>query len=407
MDSFPSRGRIYRSCGCRDEKRKQLGTRCPKLAEDQAHGSWGYSVDLPSPDKKRDTRRRIGFADYDEAEQALERVLQAERTGVFEEPKMSVSDYLTQWLAMREKVLRPTTFANYSENVHNDLLPVFGTMKLRDLRARHIDAWIHAQLEAGRGPMIAYRVGATLRTALNAAVKSRQMVYNPALYAVIPRPTSAERLCWSPAQAAAFLRHNAASHADPLADLYEVMIGTGLRRGEVLGLHWADVHLMDRTLFVRWTLTAVNNNHLHLGPPKTKASRNWVGLNTRVTAALHRQANLHRTLQPPGTPLEGLVFAGTGGAPLRPQWVLDQLRKRTAEIGLPQIGLVSRPGARWRDCSRSVSPDRSPNPPCRSLGNGLSTGVVHGWTCVESSTAAWVVATFTTRCGRSWSQVSL
>ncbi len=301
MDSFPSRGRIYRSCGCRDEKRKQLGTRCPKLAEDQAHGSWGYSVDLPSPDKKRDTRRRIGFADYDEAEQALERVLQAERTGVFEEPKMSVSDYLTQWLAMREKVLRPTTFANYSENVHNDLLPVFGTMKLRDLRARHIDAWIHAQLEAGRGPMIAYRVGATLRTALNAAVKSRQMVYNPALYAVIPRPTSAERLCWSPAQAAAFLRHNAASHADPLADLYEVMIGTGLRRGEVLGLHWADVHLMDRTLFVRWTLTAVNNNHLHLGPPKTKASRNWVGLNTRVTAALHRQANLHRTLQPPGT----------------------------------------------------------------------------------------------------------
>jgi len=257
MDSFPSRGRIYRSCGCRDEKRKQLGTRCPKLAEDQAHGSWGYSVDLPSPDKKRDTRRRIGFADYDEAEQALERVLQAERTGVFEEPKMSVSDYLTQWLAMREKVLRPTTFANYSENVHNDLLPVFGTMKLRDLRARHIDAWIHAQLEAGRGPMIAYRVGATLRTALNAAVKSRQMVYNPALYAVIPRPTSAERLCWSPAQAAAFLRHNAASHADPLADLYEVMIGTGLRRGEVLGLHWADVHLMDRTLFVRWTLTAV------------------------------------------------------------------------------------------------------------------------------------------------------
>jgi hypothetical protein len=35
--------------------------------------------------------------------------------------------------------------------------------------------------------------------------------------------------------------------------------------------------------------------------------------------------------------------------------------------------MLSRPGARCRDCSRSVSPSRSPNPPYRSLGNGLST----------------------------------
>ena len=41
----------------------------------------------------------------------------------------------------------------------------------------------------------------------------------------------------------------------------------------------------------------------------------------------------------------------------------------------------SGPGARCRDYSRSVSPDRSPNPPCRSLGNGLSTVSVvrRGW----------------------------
>ena len=39
---------------------------------------------------------------------------------------------------------------------------------------------------AHRGPMIVYRVVATLRTALNAAVRTRQLVYNPALHAVIP-----------------------------------------------------------------------------------------------------------------------------------------------------------------------------------------------------------------------------
>jgi len=34
---------------------------------------------------------------------------------------------------------------------------------------------------------------------------------------------------------------------------------------------------------------------------------------------------------------------------------------------------LSRPGARFRDCSRPVSPDLSPNPPCVSPRNGLST----------------------------------
>jgi integrase/recombinase XerD len=38
-----------------------------------------------------------------------------------------------------------------------------------------------------------------------------------------------------------------------------------------------------------------------------------------------------------------------------------------------KITPLSRPGARFRCCHRPVSPDRSPNPPYRSLGNGLST----------------------------------
>jgi hypothetical protein len=42
---------------------------------------------------------------------------------------------------------------------------------------------------------------------------------------------------------------------------------------------------------------------------------------------------------------------------------------------------LSRPGARCRCCHRSVSPGRSPNPPCGSLRNGLSTvsAIRLGW----------------------------
>ncbi|WHX22033.1 hypothetical protein QFW82_35945 [Streptomyces malaysiensis subsp. malaysiensis] len=54
-----------------------------------------------------------------------------------------------------------------------------------------------------------------------------------------------------------------------MADLFEMLLGTGMRRGESLGPHWTDVHLAERMLLVRWSLTAVNNNHLYLGHPKT------------------------------------------------------------------------------------------------------------------------------------------
>ena len=54
---------------------------------------------------------------------------------------------------------------------------------------------------------------------------------------------------------------------------------------------------------------------------------------------------------------------------------VDLLAVRTAEKQrVDKLLEESRPGARCPDCSGSVSPGRSPNPPCASRRNGLSTG---------------------------------
>ncbi|MFI9274843.1 tyrosine recombinase XerC [Kitasatospora sp. NPDC052896] len=265
-------------------------------------------------------------------------VLDGELRGVYENRRTTVASYLREWLAVQKTRLAPNTYAGYADCVERDLIPAFGRRRLLDLRPEHIDAWIIAQQNAGRGRVTVYRVVSTLRIALNAAVRSWRLRYNPAKHSVPPKPRAAERTCWTPDEAAAFLRHNAEHYADRLTDLFEVMLGTGLRRGEILALHWSDVHLMDRKLFVRWNLAAVNNGKLHLGEPKTEASRAWISLSPRVMTALHRQAAFQMAAHPDGR-LEGLVFARPDGLPLRPQWVLNQLRKRTAELGLPRIGL--------------------------------------------------------------------
>ncbi|WP_406194741.1 site-specific integrase [Kitasatospora sp. NBC_01560] len=265
-------------------------------------------------------------------------VLDGELRGVYENRRTTVASYLREWLATRKPYLAPNTYAGYAACVERDLVPAFGHLRLLDLRPEHIDAWVTAQLEAQRGRVTVYRAVSTLRNALNAAVRSWRLRYNPAKHSVPPKPRAAERTCWTPEQAATFLQHSAEQYADQLTDLFEVMLGTGMRRGEVLALHWSDVHLMDRKLFVRWTLAAIDNGRIHLRAPKTEASRAWISLSPRVMAALHRQAAIQPAAHPDGR-LEGLVFARPGGTPLRPQWVLDQLRKRTAELDLPRIGL--------------------------------------------------------------------
>ncbi|BBJ46893.1 hypothetical protein SSPO_096110 [Streptomyces antimycoticus] len=74
-----------------------------------------------------------------------------------------------------------------------------------------------------------------------------------------------------------------------MADLVEVLIGTGMRKGEALGLHWADVHLPEGMLFIRCTLSAIDNNRLVLTAPKTRSSKDWIAISPRVAAALRRR----------------------------------------------------------------------------------------------------------------------
>ncbi|ARF78061.1 tyrosine-type recombinase/integrase [Kitasatospora aureofaciens] len=335
----PQRGRVYRRCGCRDVAGRQYGTRCPKLNADLGHGSWAYAVDLPSTTGKRETRRRSGFSDQSAALTALQNFLLAERTGIAVDEALTVADYLREWLLSKQEILKATTYAGYERHVRHDLIPAFGPLPLADLRDRHVTTWSRRQLAAGRGRPTVHRCCSILSSAMNAAVSADLLARNPARNAAMKRPAAPERLCWTPQQASAFLHHNAETYNDVYADIFEVILGTGMRRGEVLGLHWPDIHFQRRVLFVRWTLASVNNARLHLQAPKTRASRNWVSLSPRVTAALRRQAARRRSTHPDQPRLQGMVFTRPDGKPINPERLLHTLRQRSAEIGLPKIGL--------------------------------------------------------------------
>ncbi|MEU5060207.1 MULTISPECIES: tyrosine-type recombinase/integrase [unclassified Streptomyces] len=244
---------------------------------------------------------------------------------------------MNAWLTAKDLVLKPTTMARYRDYVRNDLIPGFGTLKLDQIGHRHISAYATSQLAAGRGKVTLSRCLATLSSALGDAVRQHRLPHNPASPPVVRRPPSPERRIWTPQQAARFLAH--CHQADPdMADLFEVLIGTGMRKGEALGLHWDDVRLDECVLYVRCTLSAIDNNRLTLTTPKTRSSRNWVAISPRVAAALrHRTRTVPRTHSDAADPFSGLVFCRPDGRPLRPQLVLDRLHRLSEAAGVPRV----------------------------------------------------------------------
>jgi integrase len=109
------------------------------------------------------------------------------------------------------------------------------------------------------------------------------------------------------AEARAFL---AAARGDAYEALWVLLLTSGLRLGEALGLEWRDVDLDAGALVVRQAIAEVNGACI-VGEPKTRSSRRHVALGKTAIAALRsHQKRSGRTV--------GFVFVDSaGGHPRR------------------------------------------------------------------------------------------
>ncbi|MGW2548030.1 tyrosine-type recombinase/integrase, partial [Kitasatospora sp. NPDC001574] len=288
-----------------------------------------------APDSHRRTIRLAGFPDELDARTALRRFNQSLALCVITDPRQRTADYLRDWLEEKELRLKPTTMARYRAYVEQDLIPALGTIPIIDLTRQHLTAYVTTQLRKGRGKVTVHRIMATLSSALSSAVHDGRLTRNAAKPPLLPRPASAPRRLWTEEQTARFLRFTHLT--DPLyADLAELMIGTGIRKGEALALHWDDIHLPERVLFVRATLSVVDNNQLLLTTPKTKSSKAWVALSDRVVDTLEDRAGTRAFGQI--TPAGGYVFH-RHGRPLHPKNVLYRFHLLCDKAGVPRIAL--------------------------------------------------------------------
>jgi integrase len=310
---------------------------------------WSYVVDLPrGADGRRRQRTKGGFATRKLAEAALaELVVDTERGTAVDPQRQTLAEYLTEWLADVEGSLRPSTVRLYRTAVQSWIVPRIGGVRLQDLSPQHLQRLYRELSESGRvdgtgglSPRSVRLAHQVLHSSLERAEDWRLIARSPASARLqLPRMSRPAMQTWTPEQARRFL---AATADDRLAVLWQVLLATGLRRGEVLGLRWDDIDLDARRLRVTQTLVVGDGGEPTLSEPKTAAGRRTVAFHAGLVPALraHRsRQNEERLLVGSAWSSPDLVFTTAVGTPIHPRNLVREFKTASRSAGLPEIRL--------------------------------------------------------------------
>jgi site-specific recombinase XerD len=153
--------------------------------------------------------------------------------------KLTLAEFLVQWLETVEQDLKHTKLGLYQRLRAGFILPILGRVNLHDWRPSHIipalAQWRKSDASSGT-VLIAYHC---LHLILTCAVKWGMLPQNPRQHPGAPKVKRKDSMVWTVGQARAFL---AATEGDRYHALGSFLIGTGCRICE------ASAYLGERTV---------------------------------------------------------------------------------------------------------------------------------------------------------------
>ncbi|MDF5756178.1 site-specific integrase [Spongiactinospora sp. TRM90649] len=248
-----------------------------------------------------------------------------------------VGEYLDYWLnEVARHSVRRTTFAKYETMVRLYLKPGLGRKKLDRLTVADVQGFLNGRLNGDHAIGTIHAMRNVLSTALTRAMREEILSRNVARLATLP-PIEAKRdQPWTAAEARAFLQ---VARFDPLYPAFVLLLVYGLRRGEALGLRWADVDFDEDQVHIRQQLIRVGTD-LHEAPVKTRARKRSLPMVGIVREALEIQRGgqkIRRERAGESWVETGLVFTTKSGRPIEPRNLARSFARIIAAEGLRPI----------------------------------------------------------------------
>ncbi len=300
-------------------------------------GRWEAAVRVGAPNGQRSRVRAYG-ATSAEARAALKAaVKRAEQGRPVNDSSVTVKAWLTTWQkpALAASARRESTQYTYTRVAEGHLVPTLGDVRLRDLRAHHVEGLMVRMEKAGLSGSTRRLALQVLRVALDTAVRDGLLASNPTEAVQRPRQTPQKDAVWySPEETLALLD---AAKGERWSPLLVTVAYLGLRIGEALALRWVDLDLDAGTLTVSGTLTRHGHATLTRTEPKSVKSRRTLPLPQAVRAVLAEQRRaqaVERLRAGESWRDSGAVFATEDGGWVEPRTVSRWYTRMATQAGV-------------------------------------------------------------------------
>lgn len=239
---------------------------------DQSRGVWVASKANPIKGATPRTIRAYHTL-YDQALEKLDNKIERIKLGLpADEPKGTVKEWLETHLEQKKKRRAHSTWRNDANKLNHYVIPRIGPIKLLHLTEDHLNEMydeIVAEI-AGDGKhdglATVNQIHRILRHAFNVAHNKGMIPRNPVKAAEVPEANPKERRALTADQGMHLLRTTYENNHPFLVPL-AIMLFTGVRVGEAVGVTWDRVNLstkMDGTggaIDVTWQVTSVTKQH--------------------------------------------------------------------------------------------------------------------------------------------------
>lgn len=273
-----------------------------------------------------------------EALQALEELKAIKSSGGLLKGSSTVSELMTEWLASirvkagnQGKGLAIRTFEQYRDISNTHIIPTLGRFKIKDLNKSKVENWLHAvegtsytrgkrtlTYSANTLRLCRAVLGMALKWGIAEGLVSKNVAAETKPAGGRPLP---EKHAMSEDQARRLI---GTTKGTDLGALWALMITTGLRRGEALGLRWQD---FDGESITVTSQLKIEDGKVARGDLKTDKSKRRLRLPDFLIAELedHRRSQLDAAVKD-GRTQPDLIFTNSHGSHIRP----DNLQKRFA-----------------------------------------------------------------------------
>jgi integrase len=293
---------------------------------------------LPPDEQGRRPKRRA--QSQREARDKL-RELQRERgQGVnLTEKQPTIEQFATTWLEeVVRRSVKASTHDSYRFIITKYVVPPLGKLRIDKLTTPRVQKLINDLTDEEYSPSTVRNVYIRLSALLDVAVSYRLVPSNVAKGVVLPKLGRAPMRGLTVDEARTLL---AAIGEARNATAFRLLLGLGLRRGEVLGLRWEDLDWEARTIRVTQQVQRVGAKVI-LSTPKTEGSGRTLPLtDTMITLLKARRDTQTSEREKLGDAWQehGLIFASETGTPTSPRNFFRTYMAARTRAKLPRVRL--------------------------------------------------------------------